>query len=253
MIIRETAQEYVMIPQHEHAQLSGVFADHVARERLEKDSYHEDFLLAVYQHDRSWIRLDDTPIWNDGVGVPFSFLDYPLLLRLTLYSYGLNEIEKKSKYACLLCSLHYSSFFRNSTNQDCIVFYRTELLRQDRIIEELRLLDKETINQHFRLLQFCDDLSLYVCLNEPGISKQDEHPWYRNGIDNSEFLTEDLRQINAQWNNGREIRVHPFPFDSDFTATLRQKHVPKDHILKHGLGKAYKQAEYIDQQILVCK
>nr|WP_253735858.1 DUF3891 family protein [Paenibacillus sp. FJAT-26967] len=33
------------------------------------------------------------------------------------------------------------------------------------------------IEQHFKLLKLCDELSLYVCLNEPGVSKDEEHPW----------------------------------------------------------------------------
>jgi hypothetical protein len=65
MIVRETEREFVMITQHDHAHLSGVLASHFTKEFFREDSYYQELILAIYEHDRSWIRLDDTPIWND--------------------------------------------------------------------------------------------------------------------------------------------------------------------------------------------
>ncbi|WP_156430913.1 DUF3891 family protein [Paenibacillus sp. FJAT-26967] len=49
--------------------------------------------------------------------------------------------------------------------------------RQQRLKAKLNQPGESMIEQHFKLLKLCDELSLYVCLNEPGVSKDEEHPW----------------------------------------------------------------------------
>ncbi|GIP31654.1 hypothetical protein J2TS4_08640 [Paenibacillus sp. J2TS4] len=131
MVVRETEHEIIMVRQHDHAQLSGEIAKHF-KSFFTDDPYFEDTLLAIYQHDLGWVRLDEVPMWNDRTSLPFSFMDFPLLPKLTHYTYGLDQIERMNKYAGLLCSLHYASFgvFRNSTVPECIDFSRHECLRQ---------------------------------------------------------------------------------------------------------------------------
>jgi hypothetical protein len=253
MIVRETEHEFVMITQNDHAHLSGVLASHFNKEFFREDSYYQELILAIYEHDRSWIRLDDTPLWNDRKQVPFSFMDYPLLPRLTLYTYGLDEIEKMSKYACLICSLHYSSFFQSNKQKECIDFYEMEISRQKRIEEELQLSDQVMIEKHLRLLQLCDDLSLYVCLNEPGADKDNEYPEYRNGFSNSEKFSVDNNILTASWKSQNEIVITSFPFDHEFSTKLRLKRMSKNHITLFGIEEAYKKTKWIDQEIIYCK
>src|SRR5690606_13416907 len=120
--------------QHDHAYLSGVISRWFPESMFGHDRIQE-VVLAIEQHDRGWIRLDETPIWNDRHGVPFSFMDYPLPPKLLSYRQGIDEVEEMNMYAGLLCSLHYSSFnhIKNSSLKYCVEFREYETDRQSRM------------------------------------------------------------------------------------------------------------------------
>lgn len=252
LIIRERKDEFVMIQQHDHASISGDIAKHLRKEFF-MNSNIEEVVIAAYEHDRSWIALDDTAMWNDQTHVPYSFMDYPLLPKLALYKLGLDEIEKISKYACLISSLHYSSFFKDWVQPECIAFIERENLRQKSILDLVNV-NEETISLHLKILQFCDRLSLYVCLNEPGVEKKGEHSWYREGISYSEFFSNKGKNlIFTQWIDEEQISVSNFPFDKVFQTRLRYKTVSKESINNCGIDKAYKKADFKDHLISFCK
>ncbi|REE88940.1 uncharacterized protein DUF3891 [Paenibacillus taihuensis] len=248
MIVRESENDFSMVTQHDHAILSRDIAGHF------KDGYYidltfkNDILLAIREHDRGWIRLDETPIWNDRIHAPFSFMDYPLYGKLPLYRIGIDEVEEMSSYAALLCSLHYTSFkpIRNSAHPDCVAYMKHETNRQNEILKKLDLeAGCELVTQHLNMLQLCDDLSLYVCLNQPGATKEEEHPWYKEAfgtaIQNQAF--------RAKWINNVEIGLQPFPFIRDFKVSLRIKHVSRELRAQYGIGKAYMDTEFDVQEV----
>nr|AYQ72090.1 DUF3891 family protein [Cohnella candidum] len=123
MIIREIQDSFVMVTQHDHALLSGEIAKHFTDPYFVDGAYRADVELAIREHDRGWIRLDDAPIWNDRDAKPFSFMDYPLLPKLTHYRLGIDEVQAQSEYAALLCSMHYCSFMAGHTPE------QTEIVR----------------------------------------------------------------------------------------------------------------------------
>jgi hypothetical protein len=248
MIIRETDQHFVMTTQNEHA----IFSSEIARgftENLFIDrKYISDVLIAIQEHDRSWIRLDDTPTWNDRNSVPFSFVDYPLLPKLVLYKLGLDEVEEMNEYAALLCSLHYTSFkhIQRSKVTDCIDFIKNETNRQKRLKAKLGFPPEEMILAHFRLLQLCDEISLYVCMNNPGVSKEDEHPWYKEGFE----TTIGQQKVNAYWISNNEIFIKPLLFEIEMSATIKTKYVMKDLIKRVGIDTAYKETDLSEQEVI---
>ena len=164
MIVRDAKDCYIMITQHEHANLSAQFADKWRKESFLGSNLFDDVVVGIREHDRSWIVLDEIPFWNDAKQIPYSFVDYPLSLKLHFYTYGLNEIEAITPYGCLLASLHYCSFFTKMSNRDAELFLQSEKRRQGKIKHSLGLdsNDEKDLLYHFRLLQLCDDLSLYI-------------------------------------------------------------------------------------------
>jgi hypothetical protein len=251
MIIRETQHSFIMIKQHDHAFLSGEITKHFNPALLNSDHHFGDTIDAACQHDRSWIGLDDTPIWNDEAGTPFTFSDYPLLVKMAFYKIGLDEIERVNLYSALLCSLHFCSFFTQSRNKDCLAFLKEEAIRQKKLKKWLPEIDEELLQQHFRLLQFSDDLSLYACLNEPGTGKEDEHPWFKNGFKNTEVFHKEDQRLVASWLNADEIKIDPSPFTSDFPLPLKFKEVLKRSIKEIGIAKAYETSEWEEKVVLV--
>lgn len=246
MIIRETEREFVMITQHDHARLAGEIASHLEKELFLNDEFLSSALLAIDQHDRGWIALDASPIWNTESRAPYSFMDYPLTPKIDKYQRGIDEVENMNEYAALLCSLHYASFMhiRDSLDEACARFYQHELERQRRITDKLSV-PQEVIQRHFMLLQLCDDISLYVCLNEPGVSKEEEHPWFREGFE-ATLLGE---RCEARWINAREIRLTPSLLAKELMTTLEQRYILKQKIETLGFSEAYKASVRVKQDI----
>ncbi|WP_456274671.1 DUF3891 family protein [Bacillus sp. AK031] len=253
MIIRETTDSFIMIKQHDHAYLSGVITKHFKHTFLQSDRLFEDVVLASYEHDRSWIGLDDTPIWDDHASLPYSFSDYPLLPKLAFYRIGLDEIERMNPYSCLLCSMHFCSFFSHSKDKDCLLFLEKEKTRQNNIKKTLPGLDEALLLQHFYLLQFSDNLSLYICLNEPGAEKDHEHPWFKKGFSNTEMFSPHNQPLIAQWINEKEISINGFPFQNGFQLSLPYKSVSKSAVADKGIAKAYEDSAWEEQLIFIRK
>lgn len=248
MIVRETEHAFIMTHQHEHARLSGDIAKRFHAHLFLDETRIAEALHAVYEHDRGWIAMDDTPIWNDGHSAPFTFMDYPLLPKLLCYRQGIDEVEEGHDYAALLCSLHYSTFevIQTSRLPEVVRFHDHETARQDRIRARLAPLDEEVIQRQLRILKLCDGLSLYVCLNEPGAAKENEHPWYKDGFAVTLVPGE---RYSANWLNEHDIRVAPSLFEQAFTATLAQKQVSKARIQRVGLHAAYQETEWTEQKV----
>lgn len=74
MIFRETKDFFIMTTQHDHAKLSGTIAQFFKPQFFVDDTFIEKTVLAISEHDRSWIGLDEIPIWNDNENAPFSFM-----------------------------------------------------------------------------------------------------------------------------------------------------------------------------------
>jgi hypothetical protein len=254
MFIRERDDAFIMINQHDHARLSHDIFLKLKLTICKNKDYMPELQLAVREHDRGWIGLDAVPLWNAAKKAPYSFIDYPLLPKLASYKLGLDEIEAKSQYACLLCSMHYVSFFKKDEQPEAMKFVANERERQSAIMKKLHLNHDEQLNLHFRILQFCDDLSVFVCLNEPGNNKDAEHPWFINGIPNSNILNENkAKPIMVSWLNDQLIKIDAFPFDHEFTASHKFKSVAKNKIEELGIAQAYEEQGYLEQAITFVK
>jgi len=252
MIVRKTAAGFVMLAQHEHGQLAGQIAAGWNPDRFPGGDRKEDVLLAVTEHDRSWIGLDHTPVWNDCSGEPYSFTDYPLLPKLLFYQQGIDGLEEVNPYAALLCSMHYASFFSDPEDAAGSAYRRKELERQARLRGRLGIggTAAEELAGQFRLLQLCDHLSLYLGLNGPGVPKEREHSWFRDGFPTSEQLSfAGGRRITARWLDKERVRLEPFPLAAALTVTWVEKHVESERIAAEGIAGAYR---LTDEMTRIC-
>lgn len=242
MIVYEREDSYVMITQDDHAQVSKQIAEHCKDDFYYASKYNEEVILAIQEHDRGWIDPDKSPLWNDKSEEPFSFIDYPTDLKNSFYEKGLDEVEGMGKYACLLCSLHYSSFVQDAEEPAVQEFWNIEKQRQDRLYDELGIIGneekKKTLMYHLDLLKFSDFLSLYICLHEPGNNKK-KHPFFKNGFPQM-FLFATEEPIIASWENEELIFLSFSPLKSELVVKLPYKEVMKEQIEKDGLLQAFK-------------
>lgn len=244
LIVYPHEDHFVMIRQHDHALASGEMARHWINPSFASEALKQEVILAVAEHDRGWIDLDHTPFWNDEKGVPFSFTDFPLVPKLVFYQKGIDEVEQKSDYAAILCSMHYQSFFRGYREAAGVRFFNREQKRQQRLKQKRNITtDRQELllHYHFTLLQFCDDLSLYLCLQEPGTPKHREISWFKNGFSQI-FEDVDRRTIIPEWIDDRTVRLTPFPLSEEIRIEIPCKRVAKVEAAAKGIAKAYHEA-----------
>ncbi|WP_175615108.1 DUF3891 family protein [Piscibacillus halophilus] len=242
MIVSAHDGRYQLFTQHNHSILSGQFVPYWEDQLFIGAEYFKDVQLAVREHDRAWIPLDQTPIWNADKKLPHSFMDYPQKPKLEAYTKGIDEVEQLSPYAGLLNSLHFLSFFKEkTTDSDISRFISREIDRQNQIREQLGIgSDEEIMDFHFKLLQFCDDLSLYICLNKPNVSKQEENFMFREGF--RQCFSGLNNKITAYWVDEEVIELKPFPFKAPFKVSIPYKELTEEEVEEKGLEQAYRQS-----------
>lgn len=234
MIIRENnAGKTVLIRQHDHAAISGEIARHWRKDDSDSPVQRPETIMAIDQHDRAWIPLDEVPKQKpDGEGF-YSFIDYPLTDKLRAYQQGIMEVREQSRYAAVLCSRHYCSFFSNRTEDEQIkAFLEREHGLQQADIQTLTSAESATLDIDQKMLSFCDDVSLYLCMNQPGVSKQNEVKWFRDGF-GEKFSFAD--KIIGEWVSSVEVKLTPSPLESPVRVAIPQVLVDGDEFREEKL------------------
>lgn len=226
MIIRTSGNNLYLITQPDHAGLAAAIAAAYRKDYFRGISRYEEVQHAVLHHDDCWTQADQQILIHAGTGLPYSFDDYPAGPKIRFYQEGIDHIARYSGYAGLLCSLHFAWFFREDRTEAGRDYYLSEQARQENLKKELQITGEAASREldfHFRLLQFCDNLSLYICLNEPGCARENEFPWFKNGFSHSRKLTPLDRTIRARWKTPAYISVEPFPFRQPFAFSILYK------------------------------
>lgn len=243
MIARERPHAFIMIEQDDHARISGEIANKWCDDHFIGDERRASVLYAIYMHDFGWKAFDKQPFWNDKQKAPYTFIDFPTPAKIILYKHGIDAVEQVDPYAALLCSEHYKRFLLNDFSEEARLFVNQERERQQRIIGAFTAFDEQGFDFHYGLLQLCDNLSLYMCLNEPNVTKEDVHPFFHGGIPLSPALPAfDQSNLQLSWKDERTIEVREFPFSYDLPMKLKQKTIQKESIKDNGLIEAYKSA-----------
>ena len=204
MIVRERADTFLLFEQHEHALIAGEFA----RRWRERPWPFESTVYAVANHDVAWREPDREVLWNEEKDKPYSFVDYPLNLKLPAQKRGIDSVEDHDPYAGCLCSMHYARFLLGSECPEEVEFREGEFARQGRLEERMSAGKLENLERNFHFLRLCDGLSLFLCLNEPGGGESPS--LYPGG-----FEFEGTRYVPV-WEDGRTLRLNPNPFPEAF-------------------------------------
>jgi Protein of unknown function (DUF3891) len=245
MIVREREDKFIMIEQDNHAIMSDELMKNWKESLFHGEELRQSVQYAIRYHDYGWKPFDKEPFWNDRSQAPYTFSDYPLSPKMVIYTFGIHEVEKNDPYAALLCSRHYSRFLLQDPSEEAVAFIKQEKHRQKRLIESFAGLNDDLFNFHYGLLKLGDDLSLYMCLNEPGVPKEKEHFFFRNGI-TLPMKPGDEKQAKMAlaWRDQQTISAHPFPFKERITVKIKQKVINKKELLTNGLIKSYEKAPY---------
>ncbi len=241
MIIREHNNTYIMIEQTHHAHISGELAKQWRDDLFKGNAMRESVIYAIANHDLGWNGLDQTPFWNDLKNAPYDFRTFPMIPKFVFYKDGIDAVEAVDLYAGLLCSRHYMQLnLRNKHIEAASLFIEGEQKRQESIIEKLSGFNTELYDFHYTLLAILDNFSLYLCLNEPGTTKREEHVFFKDGIvipRFQDFLG--MNKLDVSWKDADAVEVAPFPFKDTFKLNLEQRVVSKKEITEKGVIASY--------------
>src|SRR5215218_8430925 len=216
MIVRERDDTFLVFGQHDHALMAG----EIARRWGGETEPFESTVYAVANHDLAWREPDREVLWNEEKDRPYSFMDYPLRLKLPAQKKGIDLVEAHDPYAGCLCSMHYARFLLDAERPEEIAFREGEFDRQEGIKKSMTAEGRENLERNFGFLRLCDGLSLFLCLNEPG--GEDCPPPYPGG-----FLFAGTR-FEPVWEDKRTLGLDPSPFSEAFGVEIPYRIIGRD-------------------------
>lgn len=249
MIVREQEDAFIMIDQHHHASISSQLYESIKEEfTIKQDHTRNSLRTAIDLHDVGWKPFDSSPMWNDEKNIPYDFITLPNTIKSVLYKNGVDIVAQENNYAALLCSHHYVRFLQKDSNKYSKQFIQSEKQRQMNIINTFNSFHNNSFSAHYELLQFFDNLSLFICLHEMEPSNEDIHFFFKNGIKLPELYGGGIIQLN--WINNRITLDTPI-FAEPVSINLRQKAVTKTEINEVGIINAWENTPYETIQLTV--
>ncbi|WP_440117965.1 DUF3891 family protein [Paenibacillus sp. QZ-Y1] len=257
MIVYEREHDFVLTAQHEHGLVAGEMASHWKTELLSDAAHREELVLAAREHDRGWIELDSAPFWNDYSQSPYSFRDFPLRPRFVFYRKGIEEVREQNVYAGLLCSMMYTELFQNNLganaqdDEDIRDYLNKEREQQSSWEQQLGGGEalKRRLQSDVEIMLFCDQLSLFLCMEEPGTPAA-RYDFFAEGL-GCTFDACARQPIQAEWLSNEKVGLSFVPFAEEFTVVMPYKSVPKASIRKFGMLQAYRRAEWKERRVMI--
>jgi hypothetical protein len=180
MIISRRDGQLLLVDQVEHARLCGTFAEHWGNEAFAAASPAGPTHAAAEIHDDGWRESDRRPLYNAEERRPLAFLELDRAAHVRLYSTGVEQAYRRSPYAGLLVSMHWTGLYRSrwgmpsgrvpptpAAPEDAVIDREEQRWSKVKhtLIENQRRSDLEIGLWHnFDLLQVWDLLSLFACL-----------------------------------------------------------------------------------------
>jgi hypothetical protein len=194
MLRLESRTGWWLVTHVDHAHLAGAFAEKWGNDLFVAPEPREQVLHGVTAHDDGWAARDQQPqITRQGkpsafsvelVGKYSAFEEIDLADYLAVRERAVRMVADQDPYAALLVSMHTYELLtaradRTTIQPEQLPLLDAFLARQVQFQEEMRtrlavdkhLTPEETspkrIENHFRLLQACDYLSLLSCVDYP--------------------------------------------------------------------------------------
>src|SRR5436190_8640121 len=234
MIRRRVGDEFWLIPQHDHAILSGELARHFGNDRCAKPQAASS-VLGVSLHDCGWPIHDECPTLNQN-GFPLDVFETSPEIGLNVWTESAKRAAAQDPYAGLLVSLHSLSLSALATSQvfdneqfdvsnarvrfEVNKFQHLQIELQEKLRKRLGMHTdtplrlglaenstdprEQALEFDFRMLQAMDKLSLCICCTKPPFAKVEPVMDYPGGKAIS---------LVVQRPEPHKLLVDPWPFD----------------------------------------
>jgi hypothetical protein len=233
-----------LITHPDHARLAGAFATSWGNAQFRKPEPRARVLHGIASHDDGWAKRDAHPsITREGkpsafstelVGKYSAFEEIDLAEYLAVRERAVRIIAEEDPYAGILIAMHTYNLLTAHADRSTIapaqlplldnfldnqLNYQQELINRIHGDDTLTQIEKDpaTIQEHFRLLQACDYLSLLACVayDSPAALL---HPLPLNDGGTA--------TVQAQPIGPRRFRLRPWPFEEpSLTFTFPARHV----------------------------
>jgi hypothetical protein len=233
-----------LITHPDHARLAGAFASAWGNEQFRRPEPRERVLYGIATHDDGWAARDAHPsITREGkpsafstelVGKYSAFEEIDLAEYLAVRERAVRMIAEQDPYAGLLIAKHTYNLLTSHADRSTIAAEQLPLL--DTFLEGQRLYQRvlvarieadaslhsqektaETIEEHFRLLQACDNLSLLTCVafDKPA-----------NLLHPLPLIDGGTAEVQVEPLGPRHFRLAPWPFsEPELTFHFPARHV----------------------------
>ncbi len=258
MLRLASATGWWLITHPDHARLAGAFAEHWGNEQFSSPVPRRQVLLGISTHDDGWAVRDAEPqITKAGLPSAFSvelvgkysaFEEIDLADYLAVRERAVAVVAAEDPYAALLVSLHTYNLLTERADRSTIASAQLPLL--DAFLERQRLLQQHLhtsiatdnkltpyeiawprIQQHFRLLQATDNLSLLSCVDY-------RHP--ATLLHPLPLTNGGQQEIMVKYVGERHFQLSPYPFaQPKLQFTLPARHVQ---------GKSFASAKDLQDQ-----
>jgi hypothetical protein len=223
MIVRDRGEDWQVVLQIDHEDLSGAFA----RAWAEQGRRHGSLAVAAARHDDGWAVWERAPALEPETGRPVGFLDVDVRSHLAFYRAGIAAVGEQDPYAGLLVSMHGAGIYRQRYGRDLALgLSRAAEVQElvDAFVEEQESGYDERIAaagvteeerwRDYELLQLYDRLSLYFCLRDVEAAGGD---------------TVELQGFTLELVGPWRVRMSPYPFaESPARFELVRRLLPKD-------------------------
>jgi hypothetical protein len=228
MILRSVADQFYLVPQHEHALLAGRLASHWGNASFERPDPSDQFVEAVSMHDCGWRDHDARPT-ADAAGRPHDVFQTPLEIAMRAWEQTGVALADARPLVRLLVSLHVMALSARAASSgnrsrrqefDLNCFQHAEIERQEELRRSLGLrvdmplklglavtpgvAEEDWLRRLHENLQALDRLSLTICCNAVPF-RQAEGIVPRPGVRATPLRME----RTGDWT----VRVEPWPFD----------------------------------------
>jgi len=263
MIRLATENGWWLVTHPDHARLAGAFAEHWGNDLFARPEPRRQVMMGIRTHDDGWTLRDAAPqITDQGLPAAFSvelvgkysaFEQIDLADYLAVRERAVAVVAEMDPYAALLVSLHTYNLLTERADRSTIAVEQLPLL--DAFLARQKLLQKKLhtlasastevtaeeaewsrIEEHFRLLQATDNLSLLACVDcrQPATLLH-ELPLVGGGTSS----------VSVAPLGARRFRLSPYPF-AELEATIS---FPARHVV----GRSFSSTEELQEKFAVAE
>jgi hypothetical protein len=174
MIRHTRGDAFLLITQHDHALLSGQFAERVGNGMFVPPSPFQAVVDGVALHDCGWPVHDDEAPTINGKGEPLHVLESPMAVATRVWAESVKRASTKDPYTGLLVSLHVTALSTYAQSQDPIPHERAKNPAEHFMLNKFQQQQFEIQEGLRKRLRMRTDLPTHNGLAEPGVDDAED-------------------------------------------------------------------------------